>query len=117
MASFNDSRCAAGGVCATDPLLFTCEVNGAFLLRVIPPTGRQEVISVGDTTDNIVLPDGYTAVSLDLSKTDGVERDISLQIAIENASLLNGSEIICDDSTPRNVVMAGCPLRGMCITK
>ena len=35
-----------------------------------------------------------------------------LAISIANASLLDGSEIICDDITQRKVAVARCPLVG-----
>ena len=111
MASFNDSRCAAGGVCSSDPLLFTCELSDVFVLRVVFPTGYKEHISVGDTVADVALPDGYTAVSLDILGVDSSTRKISLTLSIKNSSLLNGGQIRCND-TIKNVVMAGCPLRG-----
>ena len=64
VASFGDARCTAGGVCPNDPLVFTCEVNNTYVLRVVLPTGYHEYISVGDTTSGVSLPDGFTADSL-----------------------------------------------------
>ena len=113
VAYFNDSRCAAGGVCPTDPLLFTCELNGVFLLRVKLPTGDQEVTSVGDTATDVVLPTGFTAKVLNI-RVDEMKRNFFLTLSIANASLLNGGEMICDDTNLKDivVVMAGCPLLG-----
>ena len=54
----------AGGVFPNDPLIVTCEVNDAFFLRVIFPSGVREQISIGDTTSTIALPAGFTADSL-----------------------------------------------------
>ena len=101
---------------STDPLFFTCELSDIAGLRVILPNGVQEVISIGDNVDNpasIVLPDGFIAVTLNImSVMDKFERNVSLTISITNASLLDGGEIICDDTTLRNMVMTGCPVCG-----
>ena len=39
MASLSDVRCVAGGVRPNELLVFTCEVDEAFILQVILPTG------------------------------------------------------------------------------
>ena len=110
VASFSDARCTAGGVCPNDPLVFTCEFNNVYILRVILPTGQQEIISLGDTAHGISLPAGFTADSLVISAGDDFSRNFFLTLSIENASLLNGGQITCDDTTPNNVAMARCPL-------
>ena len=110
MASFNDSRCVAGGVCPSDPLLFTCELYGTPLVRVVLPNGYHEVVAYGDTADRISLPAGFTAKLLHIMREmDGYRNNISVTLFILNASLLDGGKIICD-STTLNVVKAGCPL-------
>ena len=114
VAYFKDSRCADSGVCAHDPLLFTCELNEVPLLRVIFSTGEQETISLGDTAATITLPAGFTAMFLNISVIDDL-RNISLTLSIENASLLNSDVIKCDDTFGKESAMAGCPLRGMFI--
>ena len=48
----------------------TCEVYGAVLLRVVLPTGDQEVVAVPDTTADVALPAGFTAVSLNIIEID-----------------------------------------------
>ena len=111
MASFSDARCTADGVCPNDPLIFTCEVNDVYVLRVILPNGYREHISAGDTTSHISLPAGFTAYSL-LITSHNFTRNISLTLTLEKASLLNGGQITCDDTTLNNVAMAGCPLDG-----
>ena len=63
VANFSNEACTTGGVKPSEPLLFTCEVYGAALLRVVLPTGDQEVISVGDTAADIALLAGVTAVA------------------------------------------------------
>ena len=110
VASFNDSRCSAGGVCSTDPILFTCELKNVFYLRLMLPTGHQEAIGLGDSVATINLPAGFAAVSLNISLIDESTRNISLTLSIANASLLDDGEIRCVDTVRRNVVMAGCPL-------
>ena len=110
MASFTNEACATGGVNPTDPLLFTCEVNGVVLLRVLLPTGDQEIISVGDTATDLSLPTGFTAVSLDVTEIDESTRNFNLTISIANATLLGGGEITCDDNTSMKAVKDGCPI-------
>ena len=116
LAFFNDSRCTNSCVKSTDPLFLTCKLNNIAGLRVIFPNGVQEIISIGDNVSNpesVVLPDGFIAVSLNImSVKDVIKRNVSLTLSIANASRLNGQEIICDDTTPRNEVMAGCPVCG-----
>ena len=110
VANFSNEACATGGVKPSDPLLFTCEVNGVVLLRVVLPTGDQEIISVGDTAADVALPAGFTAVSLNITEIHGFIRNFTLTISIRSASLLNGGEIRCDDTTATNTAMAGCPI-------
>ena len=115
VASFSDARCTAGGVCPKDPLDFTCEVNESTLLRVILPTGDQEVASFGDTctASDVALPAGFFADSLVVTPIDDLRRNITLTIYIENASLLDGGQITCDDTVLNNIMaMTGCPLAG-----
>ena len=113
VASFNDSRCSAEGVCSTDPLLFTCELKDVRLLRVILPTGDQEIISLGDSAADVMLPGGIQAVFLNISQIDDTIRNISLTLSIANASLLSGGEITCDNTVVGHIkVMTGCPLVG-----
>ena len=111
MANFSDARCTARGVCPNDPLVFTCEVNNVRGLRVILPTGYREAISIGDTTNNVDLPAGFKADSLVITPIDNLRRNFTLTLSIENASLLNGGLIRCDDAN-RNRAMTGCPLAG-----
>ena len=111
MANFSDARCALGGVCPNDPLVFTCELHDVALLQLTLPTGNIEFVSVGDRADGISLPDGFTAHSLVIVETDEAVRNITLTLSILNATLLNGGKITCDDSV-KIVAMAGCPLAG-----
>ena len=110
MASFTNERCATGVMKPSDPLFFTCEINRAVLLRVVLPTGDQDIISVGDTTDDVNLPPGFTAVSVDITEIDDYKRNFSLTFSIERASLLDGGVITCDDSTSAKVAKAVCPI-------
>ena len=110
VASFNDTRCKTGGVCSTDPLLFTCGLQEVSILRVWLPTGYQESVSVGDNVKHLALPAGFTAVSLNILELDTNRiRNIFVTLSIANASLLDGGEIACDDTIEQNVT-AGCPL-------
>jgi hypothetical protein len=113
-AYFNNSRCAAGGVCATDPLLFTCQLNGVALLRVVLPTGYHESMSIGDTADDVVLPSGFTAELLNIYYDDkNSARNISLTLSVVNATLLACGKIRCENEDMGEIVVkAGCPLLG-----
>ena len=116
LAMFTDGRCEpeADGVCPNDPLVFTCELNEVAVLRVIFPNGYSEILSDGTSDeDDVVTPPGFTAVSFEATVIDASSRNFVLTLSIANASLLNGSNITCDDATPNNRVMAGCPLLGM----
>ena len=115
MASFSDDSCEAGGVCLSDPLTFTCQINGAISLRVGLPNGHDEFVTLGNSPEDIDLPDGFTAVTLNITEIDSSTRDFVLTLSIANASLLAGGEIRCDDVTSNNVVMAGCPILGKAI--
>ena len=112
VAKFTNDACAAGGVKPTDPLQFICKIFGTVLLLVRLPTGDQEVISVGDTVADVALPTGFTAVFLDITEIDESRRNFNLTLSIANASLLDGGEIICDDTTSRKAAMARCPIIG-----
>ena len=107
-AYFTNEACATGGVKPSDPLLFTCEIYGVVLLRVVLPTGDQEIISVGDTVTDVDLPIGFTAVSLDITVIDDSTRNFNLTLSIDRAFHLNGDNIKCDDTTSANEAMAGC---------
>ena len=111
MASFTNEACATG-VNPTEPLLFTCEVNGAALLRLMLPTGEQEITSIGDTAADVILPTGFTAVSLDITEVDESTRNFNLTISIANAFLLGGGEITCDDTTSKKQASASCQIIG-----
>ena len=112
MASFSDPRCEADGVCLSDPLTFTCEINGAISLRVGLPNGHDETVSLGYGPEDVFLPDGFTAVTLSITEIDSSTRNFLLTLSIANASLLVGGEISCDDGTDNNVAMAECPVLG-----
>ena len=114
-ASFNDTRCEYKCVYSTDPLLFTCKLSNLLALQVVLPNGDHEHLSLGDDRDLktfVTLPGGFTAVSLNISVINDSTRNFSIAISIANASLLEGGEIICDDTTPKKKVMAGCPVCG-----
>ena len=110
MASFANETCATGVMKPSDPLFFTCEINRAVLLRVVLPTGHQDIISFGDTAADVDLPPGFTVVSLDIREIDDSQRNFSLTLSIDSAYLLDGDEIICDDTTSAKVAKAICPI-------
>ena len=112
LAKFNDSRCTGSGVCLNDPLLFTCELNKTFLLRVVLPNGVQEVTAIGDNAEDIALDNvpGVIVKSFNVTAINGDMRNFSLTLSIINASLLDGGEIMCDDTTNK-VAKASCKLQ------
>ena len=112
-ANFNDTRCADGGrVCPTDSLLFTCTANESTILRVTLPSGvRLYLSSSGMPTGS--LPDGFSVESHSVAENDGgASYNYTLSLSIDNAFLLAGGVIVCDDATPGNQDMAGCPTVG-----
>ena len=50
VASFSDDRCEADGVCPSDPLTFTCEINGALSLRVVFPSSNYRRLYLQEKT-------------------------------------------------------------------
>ena len=108
MAIFTNESCEAGGVKLSDPLLFICKIYGSFLLRVQLPNNDQEIISLGDKIDDIILPTGFKAISINITEIDLFTRNFSLTISIDRASRLEGGNITCDDTTPRKKATAGC---------
>ena len=109
MANFSDVRCAVGGVCPNDSLVFTCEVHDAPAIRVFPPTGGVYTVNIGNEA-NGDLPPGFSADSLVIAE-DAFSGNFTLTLSIENAFLLNGGNIACDDSI-NPPIMAGCQLAG-----
>ena len=117
LARFNDTRCVDDCVDSTDPLLFTCELKNVPLLRFLLPNGYHVSLSEGSTIDNTLgihnLPIGFRAESVIVSEADNGKMNISLTLSIANASLLDGGEILCSSTTPKNSwLMAGCPVCG-----
>ena len=99
---------------STDHLLFTCELHDVLGLRVMLPNGYADTVSVRDTSLRRGLPAGFREVSLSINTSviNEFERNVSLTLSIANASLLDGREIVCDDTTLWNEVMAGCRVCG-----
>ena len=111
MAKFTNEACVTDGVRPSDPLLFTCKIYDTVLLRVVLPTGEQEIISFGDTPADVDLPSGFTAVSLSITKIDSSRKNFHLTLSIDSAYRLKGGEITCDDTSSQSV-RAGCPIIG-----
>ena len=101
VAEFTNEACRDGGVNPYDSLLFYCKIYEATLLRVVVPSGQQEIISLGDTVADVVLPTGYTAVSLDIIVIDDSKRNFNLTLSIDSASLLKDGYIRCDDTSAK----------------
>ena len=111
--NLNDPRCGDGGrVCPNDPLLFTCNVTDS--PANIITVKIENVLDIDLNKDNTIdgdLPDGFTVQSKNV-QINAEFVNYTLVLSIVNASLLNGSLIICD-SNIRNVDgMAGCPVAG-----
>ena len=95
-ASFNDPRCEDGGVCPTDPLLFTCNVTDSPATQVTVTFLPGMVVTIlrSDNTTGGVHPDG---INIQSHSVTGVSPyDYILTLSIANASLLNGGMIECD---------------------
>ena len=99
---------------STDPLLFFCELYDIFALRVMLPNGYVKTVSVNDTSLTRRPPAGFREVSLSINTSviNEFKRNVSLTLSIANASLLDGGEIVCDDTTPLNIFTAGCQVCG-----
>ena len=112
IASFNDTRCGYGGVCSTDPLFFTCNITGspATVATVALPSGDVIVLNEDNSIQGMI-PEGYTLQSAIVSMNDALINFI-LTFSIESASLLNGSDIICNSALVGGIRMAGCPVAG-----
>ena len=114
-ASFNDPRCETDErVCPNDPLLFTCTVTGSTdsLASVRLPTG--EVVAIFSTNITILggnLPDGVRVHSYNVVGDGPV--DYTLTLAIDRASILNGSNVMCADGVSGPpIAEASCPVAG-----
>ena len=112
--NFNNTKCGDGrGVCPNAPLLFTCVVTGTTANIITVRIENVLDIDLGqDSTIVGDLPDGFTVHNRNVQTNDG-SLDYTLVLFIVNASLLNGSLIICDGNTfGVNDSMAGCPVAG-----
>ena len=119
--NFNNPRCGDGRrVCPTDPLLFTCVVTGSPANRITVEIENVFEIDLNDdNTTEGDLPDGFTVHSHNVQTNVGL-LNYTLVLSIVNASLLNGSLIICDSNLGGvDDSMAGCPVAGklysMCV--
>ena len=113
VVNFNDTRCADGGsVCQNDSLLFTCTANESTILRVTLPSGDHLFLSSSRTVTGS-LPDGFSVESSSVAVNDGgASFNYTLSLSIDNAFLLAGGMIVCDDGTTTNLDKAGCPVAG-----
>ena len=100
-------------MCSTDSLLLTCTANEIIILRVtLPSDGTLGVFNDGTVTGIGTLPAGFSVESSNaIVNPGGLSYNYTLSLSIENASLLNGSMIVCDDNTIHQD-MAGCPVVG-----
>ena len=111
-ASFNDPRCEDGGVCPTDPLLFTCNVTNTSSDRVFLTFSFAEMDLLSLTNNNVTQgaqPDGTNIQSHNVTGVGPYDYILTLSIA--NASLLNGGMIECD-SVVGVTDVAKCPVAG-----
>ena len=112
MASFNDTRCDGETVCPNTPLLFTCTVteSNSRLARIILPSG--DIVTIDDNNmAGGALPDGVTVQSHDGRFDVGEGGNYLLTLAIERASVLTGSAIVCEDTASSQLTaMASCPM-------
>ena len=99
-------------MCPTDSLLFTCIANEIITLRVTLPSGDElTVTSSGAVLGS--LPVGLSVEPPIVAENDGgTSFNYTLSLSIDDASLLAGGMIVCDDGTPGNRDMAGCPTVG-----
>ena len=115
MVNFDNPRCGDGrGVCPTDPLLFTCVVTGNIATRITVRIKNVLNIDLNENNETVenLLPDGFTVQSHNVQNNVG-SLDYTLVLSIVNATLLNGSLIICDSNTVNvDEGMAGCPVAG-----
>ena len=100
---------------STDPLSFTCELSNVIGVRVVLPNDVHEHISIGDDSDIhkfVTLSAGFKPVSVNITEMENFTRHYSLTFSIAHASLLDGREIMCDDTIWNKKVTAGCPVCG-----
>ena len=110
IASFNDTRCGNGGVCSTDSLLFICNITDSLSSTATVTLPSGDVILLDD--NNLMqgtIQAGYILQSAFISMNGGLNNFI-LTLSIESASLLNGSDIICNSGLSGGIEMAGCPV-------
>ena len=72
LTRLDGSKCEDNCVYSTDPLLFTCELIYVAYLRVKFPNGYHQNVGPGDTERSVALPAGFSAVSLNISDTEGI---------------------------------------------
>ena len=114
-ASFDDPRCEMDErVCPNDPLRFTCTVTGSIdsLASVRLPSGERVLILSDNTTlGEEGLPDGVRVHSYNAVGDGPV--DYTLLLAIDRASILNGSNVMCaNGATGPPIAEASCPVAG-----
>ena len=112
MASFNDTRCDGEIVCPDTPLLFTCTIteSDSRLARIILPSGDKVTIDDINNIEGGDLPDGVTVQSHDGRFDFREGGNYALTLAIERASVLTGSAIVCEDTAASQLTArASCP--------
>ena len=113
-ASFDDPRCETDErVCPNDPLLFTCTVTGSDdPVATVRPSSGQFVNILSDNMTSLGgegLPVGVRVVSHD-ARVDGGVADYTLTLAIDKASILNGSVTCADGGLSPQTAQASCPV-------
>ena len=110
VANFRNEECKTGEANPSDPLIFTCEIFEAHYLLIMLPTGYEKVITLGTTVDQLDLPPGFIACLLYITEVDDVNRNFTLSLCIDSASLLKGGNITCIDNTRSKRATVGCPI-------
>ena len=108
VANFRNEECKTGEVNPFDSLYFTCEISEAPYLRIVLPTGQNEVISLRATLNDLRLSPGFIPCFLRITEVDDLKGNFTLSLCIDYATRLEGGNITCSTAMKRATV--GCPI-------